>query len=117
MKYNVFSIHFIIQSIKYLILIKLEKVKFKLDKTYLLMVMVMVMVKIDDQGRIIIPKEIRERKKLIEEVEIKEIDEGIIIKPKKSLTWKEFLENKLKIDWNKVQKLNLSEVNLDDIWL
>ena len=81
------------------------------------MVMVMVMVKIDDQGRIIIPKEIRERKKLTGDVEIEEVKEGIIIKPKKSLTWKEFFKNKLKIDWKKVQKLDLSEENLDIIWI
>lgn len=81
------------------------------------MVMVMVMVKIDDQGRIIIPKEIRDRKKLNDEVEIKEIDEGIIIKPKKTLKWRDFLKNKLKIDWDKVQKLDLSEENLDEVWL
>ena len=76
----------------------------------------MVVVKIDDQGRIIIPKEIRDRKKLNDEVEIKEIDEGIIIKPKKTLKWRDFLRNKLKIDWDKVQKLDLSEKNLDDLW-
>jgi len=82
-----------------------------------LMVMVMVLVKIDEQGRIIIPKEIRERMNLNSEVEIKELDEGILIKPKASLTWKEFFQTKLKIDWNKVQKLDLSEEDLDNLWL
>lgn len=77
------------------------------------MVMVMVRVKIDDQGGIIIPKEIRDRRKLIGEVEIKEINEGIIIIAKKTLKWKDFFKNKLKINWDKVQKLDLSNENLD----
>ena len=81
------------------------------------MVMVMVLVKIDEQGRIIIPKEIREKMKLNSEVELKVLDEGILIKPKASLTWKEFFKTKLKIDWNKVKKLDLSEEDLDQLWL
>ena len=80
------------------------------------MVMVMVRVKIDDQGGIIIPKEIRDRRKLIGEVEIKEINEGIIIIAKKTLKWKDFFKNKLKIIWDKVQKLDLSNENLDYVW-
>jgi AbrB family looped-hinge helix DNA binding protein len=81
------------------------------------MVMVMVMVKIDEQGRIIIPKEIRERKKLNDEVVLEETNEGLIIKPKSKITWKQFFKKKLQIDWNKVRKLDLSEENLDDNWL
>jgi bifunctional DNA-binding transcriptional regulator/antitoxin component of YhaV-PrlF toxin-antitoxin module len=80
------------------------------------MVIVTVMVKIDDQDGIIIPKEIRDRRKLIGEVEIKEIIEGIIIIAKKTLKWKDFFKNKLKINWDKVQKLDLSNENLDYVW-
>jgi len=79
--------------------------------------MVMVMVRIDDQGRIIIPKEIREKKRLTGEVEIEEVKEGIIIKPKNEITWNEIFKNKLKIDWNKVQKLDLSEESFDKLWI
>jgi len=75
------------------------------------------MVRIDDQGRIIIPKEIREKKRLTGEVEIEEVKEGIIIKPKNEITWNEIFKNKLKIDWNKVQKLDLSEESFDKLWI
>ena len=79
--------------------------------------MVLVMVKIDEQGRIIIPKEIRERKKLNDEVVLEETNEGLIIKPKYKTTWKQIFKKKLQIDWNKVRKLDLSDENLDDNWL
>ena len=81
------------------------------------MVMVMVMVKIDEQGRIIIPKELREKKKLIGEIEIEEIKDGLILRSKKDLTWRDFFKEKLKINWKKTQKLDLSEETLDDLWL
>jgi len=81
------------------------------------MVMVMVMVKIDEQGRLIIPKEIREKLKLIGEVEIVEVKEGIILKPKQTLTWKKFYKDKLKMNWDEVHKLDLSEEDLTDLWI
>lgn len=77
----------------------------------------MVMVKIDEQGRIIIPKELREKKKLIGEIEIEEIKDGLILRSKKDLTWRDFFKEKLKINWKKTQKLDLSEETLDDLWL
>ncbi len=77
----------------------------------------MVMVKVDEQGRLIIPKEIRERKKITNEVILEETKDGIIIKPKSALTWKQFFGTKLKLNWAKVRKLDLSEENFDDMWL
>ena len=79
--------------------------------------MVMVVVKIDEQGRLIIPKEIRERKKMTNEVILEETKDGIIIKPQSVLTWTQFFKTKLKLDWTKVRKLDLSEENFDDMWL
>jgi len=81
------------------------------------MVMALVMVKIDDQGRIIIPKDIRERKKLTDEVVLEETEQGVTIKPRSKLTLEQFFNHKLKIDWSKVKKLDLSKENLDDSWL
>ena len=89
------------------------KYQFSLD----IMVMVMVMVKIDEQGRIIIPKEIREKKRLRGEVEIEVVKEGILIKPKTEITWNEIFKSKFKINWNNVKKLDLSEENLDKLWI
>ena len=82
-----------------------------------MVVMVLVLVKIDDQGRVIIPKDLREKKKLNGEIEIEEINDGLILRPKKDLTWKEFFKEKFEIDWDKIQKLDLSEESLDDLWL
>lgn len=81
------------------------------------MVMVMVMVikgRIDDQGRIVIPKDVREKWNLKGEVEIVEIEGGVLIRPKKS-GWEDFLSRKVKVDWNRAVAVSLEKVSVDEL--
>ena len=57
------------------------------------MVMVMVMVKIDEQGRIIIPKELREKKKLIGDFTI-----GVLRIPGRAHSGRNLLNTGIRID-------------------
>jgi len=81
------------------------------------MVMVMEVVKIDSQGRIIIPKSLREKKGLNDEVEILEMEEGIILRPKKDKSWDEILSKKIKVDWSNALTVSLESLSIDDIIL
>jgi len=81
------------------------------------MVMVMEVVKIDSQGRIVIPKSLREKKGLNDEVEILEMEEGIILRPKKGKSWDEILSKKIKVDWHNALTVSLESLSIDDIIL
>lgn len=81
------------------------------------MVMVMVMVikgRVDEQGRLVIPKEIREKWGLKGEVDIVEMNEGVLIRPVKG-NWKNFLTKKVKVDWNKAATVSLEGVSVDEL--
>jgi AbrB family looped-hinge helix DNA binding protein len=83
------------------------------------MVMVMAMVikgRVDDQGRLVIPKEVREKWRLKGEVDIVEVDDGVLIRPRKS-SWKDFITKKVKVDWNRAVAVSLEEVSVDDLML
>lgn len=80
-----------------------------------MVVMVMEVVKIDRQGRLIIPKTIREKKGLTGEVEIFEVEEGVILKSRKARTWDSILNDKLKVEWSKALAVSLEGVSVDDL--
>ena len=71
---------------------------------------------VDNQGRIVIPKEIRERKGLKGSVEIEETEEGIIIRPPRDLVakWKKIFENKLKVGQKQIEK---TEDSWNELWV
>jgi len=76
--------------------------------------------KIDKVGRIVIPKELRERKKLNEKVELIEVEEGVLIRAVQETAQKtldDLYKNKLEIKWNKASIGDLSEESLDEYWL
>ncbi|MEM3563222.1 MAG: AbrB/MazE/SpoVT family DNA-binding domain-containing protein [Candidatus Freyarchaeota archaeon] len=70
--------------------------------------------RIDDQGRIVIPKDVREKWNLKGEVEIVEIEGGVLIRPKKS-GWEDFLSRKVKVDWNRAVAGSLEKVSVDEL--
>ncbi|MEM2959866.1 MAG: AbrB/MazE/SpoVT family DNA-binding domain-containing protein [Candidatus Jordarchaeaceae archaeon] len=70
--------------------------------------------RIDDQGRIVIPKDVREKWNLKGEVEIVEIEGGVLIRPKKS-GWEDFLSRKVKVDWNRAVAVSLEKVSVDEL--
>lgn len=79
--------------------------------------MVMVMVikgRVDEQGRLVIPKEIREKWGLKGEVDIVEMNEGVLIRPVKG-SWKNFLTRKVKVDWNRAAAVSLEGVSVDEL--
>jgi len=81
------------------------------------MVVVMVMVirlKVDKQGRILIPKDIRERKGLKGEVEVVEVEEGLLIRPFRK-SWDNLFAKKVKVDWSKALTVSLEDVSVDDL--
>ena len=81
------------------------------------MVVVMVMVirlKVDKQGRILIPKDIRERKGLKSEVEVVEVEEGLLIRPFRK-GWDNLFAKKVKVDWSKALMVSLEDVSVDDL--
>ena len=79
--------------------------------------MVMEVVKIDEQGRLVIPKGIRERKGLKGEVQVLETEEGVIVKPRKAVSWDEMLDRKVKVDWSKALTVSLEDISLDELLL
>lgn len=81
------------------------------------MVVVMVMVirlKVDKQGRILIPKDIRERKGLKGEVEVVEVEEGLLIRPFRK-GWDNLFAKRVKVDWSKALTVSLEDVSVDDL--
>ncbi|MBS7250656.1 MAG: AbrB/MazE/SpoVT family DNA-binding domain-containing protein [Candidatus Freyarchaeota archaeon] len=70
--------------------------------------------RIDDQGRIVIPKDVREKWNLKGEVEIVEVEGGVLIRPKKS-GWEDFLSRKVKVDWNRAIAVSLEKVSVDEL--
>lgn len=81
----------------------------------MVVVMVMEVVTLDEQGRLIIPKRIRERKGLTGEVEILEAEEGVIIRPKKTKNWDNVLKEKLGVDWASALAVSLEGISMDDL--
>jgi AbrB family looped-hinge helix DNA binding protein len=77
--------------------------------------MVMEVVKIDEQGRLVIPKTIRERRGLEGEIEVLETDEGVLLRPKREGSWEQLLGEKLTVDWSRVLAISLEDVSIDDL--
>lgn len=70
--------------------------------------------RVDDQGRLVIPKEVREKWGLKGEVDIVEMGDGVLIRPIKD-SWKGFLTKKVIVDWNKAVAVSLEEVSVDEL--
>ncbi|MGQ9722590.1 MAG: AbrB/MazE/SpoVT family DNA-binding domain-containing protein [Candidatus Jordarchaeum sp.] len=70
--------------------------------------------RIDDQGRLVIPKDIRKKWRLKGEVDIVEVEDGVLIRPKKG-GWKDFLIKKVKVDWNRAVAVSLEKVSVDEL--
>lgn len=77
--------------------------------------MVMEVVKIDDQGRLVIPKTIRERRGFDGEIELLETDEGVLLRPKRERSWEQLLGEKLTVDWSRAISISLEDVSIDDM--
>ncbi|MFQ6136540.1 MAG: AbrB/MazE/SpoVT family DNA-binding domain-containing protein [Candidatus Hydrothermarchaeales archaeon] len=75
--------------------------------------------KIDKFGRIVIPKEIRERRRLEDEVKIIETEKGVQILPVDDIknVLDRLYSEKLKVDWKKATALSLAGENKDEYWL
>jgi AbrB family looped-hinge helix DNA binding protein len=65
------------------------------------MVMRVDLAKIDEEGRVLIPKKIRERKRLEGEIELVETDDGVLLRPKFAKGWNRLFENKIRVAWKK----------------
>lgn len=70
-------------------------------------------VRVDRQGRIVIPKEVRERKKLEGEVEVVEVEEGVLVRSHRR-EWDRFFANKVGVNWQKALAVSLENVSIDD---
>ncbi len=76
--------------------------------------------KIDKVGRIIMPKDLRERKKLNGKVEPIEVEEVVLIRAVQDEMQKildDLYKNKVEINWNKTSIGDLSKERLDKYWL
>ena len=78
-------------------------------------VMVMEVAKVDGQGRILIPKLLREKAGLVGEAELVEVEEGILLRPKKPRSWEQILEKKVKVDWKQALAVSLEGLSIDDV--
>ena len=81
------------------------------------MVMVMEMVisvRVDQQGRIVIPKEVRERKGLKGKVEVIEVEGGVLLRPLRRV-WDKVLAEKVKVDWKGALAVSLENFSVDDL--
>lgn len=79
--------------------------------------MVMEVARVDRQGRLLIPKSLREKKGLKDEVELVDIEEGIIVRPKRARSWGDILSRKLKVEWAEALTVSLEKLSLDDLLL
>ncbi len=77
--------------------------------------MVMEVARIDEQGRVVIPKTIRERRGLTGEVEILEVEEGVVLRPRRERSWDSVLSKKVKVDWSGALVISLENVSVDDL--
>lgn len=75
----------------------------------------MEMVKVDGQGRLVIPKDIRERRGLTGEVEVLETDEGVVLRPRRAKAWDSVLNGKLRVDWGSALAVSLEKVSVDSL--
>ena len=73
------------------------------------------MTKIDEEGRVVIPKKIRERKKLEGEIELVETNEGVLLRPKTARNWNRLFENKIRVDWKKALTVSLEDISIDEL--
>lgn len=75
----------------------------------------MEVVKVDEQGRLVIPKALRERRGLTGEVEVLETDEGVVLRPKRGKAWDSLLNEKLRVEWGKALAVSLEKMSVDDL--
>jgi len=77
--------------------------------------MVMEVGKIDSQGRVLVPKALRENLGLTGEIELVQVKDGILLRPRKSKSWEQILSEKLKVDWKQAMAVSLEGVSMDDV--
>ena len=70
--------------------------------------------KIDKQGRVIIPKELREKLDLKGEIEIIETEQGLLIRPLRK-SWSKLFSKKVKVDWRRALAVSLENASVDDL--
>lgn len=80
-----------------------------------IMVMVMEVVRMDEQGRLVIPKGIRERKGLTGELEMRETEDGVVLRPRRQRSWDVVLSPKLRVDWSRALSVSLEKRSTDDL--
>lgn len=80
-----------------------------------IMVMVMEVVRMDEQGRLVIPKGIRERKGLTGELEMRETEDGVVLRPRRQRSWDVVLSRKLRVDWSRALSVSLEKRSTDDL--
>jgi len=74
----------------------------------------MEVVRIDPQGRILIPKNIRDKAGLAGEAELVPVRDGILLRPRKPISWEQFLKDKLKVDWKRALSVSLEGSSVDE---
>lgn len=74
----------------------------------------MEVVRIDPQGRILIPKNIRDKAGLAGEAELVPVRDGILLRPRKPASWEQFLKDKLKVDWKRALTVSLEGSSVDE---
>lgn len=79
------------------------------------MMMVMEVVRIDEQGRLVIPKSIRERKGMVGEVLLEEVENGVLLRPKRKGGWNLILDRKPDVEWSSVLSISLESASADDL--
>lgn len=70
--------------------------------------------KIDKQGRVLIPKELREKVGLTGDVEILEVEQGLFLRPLEK-SWDILFKKKLSVDWKRAMTVSLEDFSIDDL--
>jgi len=46
-----------------------------------------------------------------------QVEQGILLRPRKARTWEQILENKVKVDWRRAVAVSLEGLSVDDVLL
>ena len=84
---------------------------------FCILVIPLELVKIDSQGRVVIPKEIRERKGLEGVLEVVETEEGVIIRPLRAKSWEPLFRRRIRVNWGRTLAVSLEGLSIDDLML